>query len=302
MPLVSVVLPTYNRKEVLKDAISSVLSQTVRDIELIVVDDNSTDGTQSLVESVKDSRLKYSRNMKSKGAQGARNTGIDLAQGKWVSFLDSDDIWNKKKIEREIYYIDNIEEDIYSVSCGYKISRNKKVFWRSEFQNGEFEDKSSLLYSNPVGSFSSLTARKDVLVSLGGLDESLTALQDRDVLFRLCSKFNLYTISDNLVTMRVTDEKRISDDNKKLLVSLLYLYKKYKKYIEREDQVLYCMRADIARLAFLSRSWGIFAKNMPYIFGSTLYCSGKVVEFAKSVLLSSEYIRRFQVKLFNIYN
>jgi len=97
--MISVIMPTYNRARTLKRAIDSVLAQTYSDIELIVVDDCSTDNTKDIVDKYSDERLRYVRLKKNSGACVARNVGIEKAKGEYIAFQDSDDYWEKEKIE-----------------------------------------------------------------------------------------------------------------------------------------------------------------------------------------------------------
>lgn len=104
MPQVSVVIPTYNRANLISRSIMSVLSQTYQDFEIIVVDDASTDGTKDVVKSFADSRIRYLRNKKNRGPSIARNIGIHKSVGKTIAFLDSDDEWKSMKLEKQIEY------------------------------------------------------------------------------------------------------------------------------------------------------------------------------------------------------
>ncbi len=104
-PFFTVVIPTHNRSILLKRAVESVLSQTFEDFELIVIDDHSTDDTASVVKSFTDPRIRYLINQRTKGACGARNTGIFSAKGKWVAFLDDDDVWLPEKLKYQ-YEVD----------------------------------------------------------------------------------------------------------------------------------------------------------------------------------------------------
>ena len=101
---VSVIIPTYNRSSVLSRAIDSVLRQSDRDFELIVVDDGSTDNTKNLIEQYSD-QITYIY-QDNEGVSAARNLGLKHATGEWVAFLDSDDEWKKKKLEKQIAFIE----------------------------------------------------------------------------------------------------------------------------------------------------------------------------------------------------
>ncbi|MDQ7033251.1 MAG: glycosyltransferase family 2 protein, partial [Desulfonauticus sp.] len=112
MPLVSVVIPTYNRASLVKEAILSVINQNFKDWELLVVDDRSTDNTEDIVKSLaeKDSRIKYLKNEFAKGPSGARNYGIKHSKGDLIAFLDSDDLWKPWHLERGIYFLEKYND------------------------------------------------------------------------------------------------------------------------------------------------------------------------------------------------
>jgi len=101
-PHVSVILPTYNRSSTLREAMESVLEQTYEDLELIVVDDGSTDDTMDVVQSVRDPRVRYIRLAENRGVSHARNVGLAHARGVWVAFQDSDDLWRPAKLEHQM--------------------------------------------------------------------------------------------------------------------------------------------------------------------------------------------------------
>ena len=97
---VSVLIPTYNRAYIISDALDSVLKQTYRDFEIIIVDDGSSDGTRDVVEGFRSEKIRYLRHALNRGCSAAYNTGISAAEGELVAFLDSDDIWKGDYLER----------------------------------------------------------------------------------------------------------------------------------------------------------------------------------------------------------
>ncbi|MCI0564408.1 MAG: glycosyltransferase family 2 protein, partial [Nitrososphaera sp.] len=99
---ISVIIPAYNRVQTIRRAVQSTLDQTYTDIEVIVVDDASTDGTVEAVEAIKDPRIKVHRLSQNAGPSHARNCGIRLASGELVAFLDSDDAWLPRKLEKQV--------------------------------------------------------------------------------------------------------------------------------------------------------------------------------------------------------
>ena len=102
--MISVIIPTYNRAKLLPRAVESVLNQTYQDIELIIVDDGSTDDTMEWVRGIKDDRVRYAQ-LNHQGACAARNHGISIARGEYIAFQDSDDIWFMDKLEKQLAFL-----------------------------------------------------------------------------------------------------------------------------------------------------------------------------------------------------
>lgn len=106
-PLVSVIIPTYNRADLVVRALDSVTQQTYKNLEIIFIDDASTDNTEVVIKAIDDFRIRYIRHQTNEGGAKARNTGIEAATGEYIAFLDSDDVWLPKKIEWQVAAIDN---------------------------------------------------------------------------------------------------------------------------------------------------------------------------------------------------
>ncbi|MBR5451677.1 MAG: glycosyltransferase family 2 protein [Clostridia bacterium] len=105
--LVSIIMPSYNTAGFIADSIKSVLAQTYDNFELIIVDDCSTDNTDEVVSFFEDPRIRYFKNEKNSGAAVSRNRALREAKGKWIAFLDSDDIWAPQKLEKQIAFMEN---------------------------------------------------------------------------------------------------------------------------------------------------------------------------------------------------
>ncbi|MBO7502640.1 MAG: glycosyltransferase family 2 protein [Paludibacteraceae bacterium] len=135
--LVSVIMPTYNCGRFIRESINSVLTQTYTDWELLIVDDCSTDDTESIVRSYNDSRIRYTRNEENLGAALTRNKALKNAKGRYIAFLDSDDVWAPEKFKRQIAFMqannyaftyhDYIEIDEASQSIGRYVSGKKRL-------------------------------------------------------------------------------------------------------------------------------------------------------------------------------
>ena len=122
--LVSVIMPSYNSSKYIKDSVESVLNQTYKNIELIIVDDCSTDDTVDIINSCKDKRIRLFINEQNQGAALSRNKALREAQGKYIAFLDSDDIWVNNKLEKQIKFMQ--ERDYSFTYTDYRICNNGK--------------------------------------------------------------------------------------------------------------------------------------------------------------------------------
>lgn len=136
--IVSVVIPVYNREKLIKNSVESVLNQTFKNIEVIVVDDCSADGTVDVLRAIKDDRLKYYCNSRNQGANYSRNYGISKSVGKYIAFHDSDDIWEENKLEIFVKTIEQKNCDVVfsgmtKYGKGYK--RYLPTYNLNEFNN-----------------------------------------------------------------------------------------------------------------------------------------------------------------------
>lgn len=186
MPLVTVYMPTHNRVELLKRAIESVLNQDYRNIELIVVDDRSTDSTPEYLETVikTDSRVRYFINEKNSGACVSRNKAISAAKGEFVTGLDDDDYflpnhissflygWDNKKLNTVALYADVFKKTTSGIKPTYN-KINKCI-------------AKQLIHSNLIGN--QIFARTESLLSCGGFDPNFPALQDLECWYNLLKK------------------------------------------------------------------------------------------------------------------
>lgn len=208
--LVSVIIPTYHRTDIIKNAIDSVREQTYRNWELLVVDDYGTDFLEEYLkkEYGEDSRIKYKCNTREKGVSGARNTGILEAQGEYIAFLDSDDIWDKNHLEAllESMILENINMGFALWYEGTK-DNLKKIGERQEFKqllnralkelkvkqtekyyvwNEDFYEFTIITYFYCYH-LNTMIVKKSLLLDVGMFDEELISNEDCDLLFKLRS-------------------------------------------------------------------------------------------------------------------
>lgn len=156
-PLVSIVMPAYNSETFIHEAIQSVLNQTYQNWELLIVDDCSTDNTIQIIDSFEDDRIHVFGLKENSGAAVARNYAIDRAQGDYMAFLDSDDLWHPEKLERQLTFM--IERNIDFSSTMYaNIDKNKKIF--DVTRNHPTLDYNGILKYNPGNSTVMYKAKK----------------------------------------------------------------------------------------------------------------------------------------------
>lgn len=214
-PKISIVIPTYNQSEYLQEAVESVLNQTYKNIEIIIVDDGSTDNTLGVVRSFDNNKIIYIQ-QKNKGASSARNTGIKKANGEYIAFLDSDDLWLKNKLRKQIDFIkENPEIGLLGTGC-YQMINIGKMIHKKIFP---FENKilqKDLIKYNPFIQ-SSVMIRKNVFDDIGLYDEKFKESEDYDLWLRIAQKYKIANLPEALITKRYYEKGLcLSKDSKQL--------------------------------------------------------------------------------------
>jgi len=234
--LISVVIPTYNRKHLLQKAIASVLNQTYSNFELIVVDDCSTDSTEHFMKSLSDKRIRYIKHEKTKHASASRNTGIRLSKGEFIAFLDDDDRWLPTKLEKQLKLLQNSSLSTGLIYCWMDyIDQNEQIIAtvRPTVKGNVFQH---VLDKQGIGGCPTLMVRKSVIEDCGFFDETLLRGNDGDFIRRICLKYKVNFIPEVLV--KVSTEhggQRISNnDTKGLELSLI----SYETRLEKFNQIL----------------------------------------------------------------
>lgn len=230
--LVSVVVPTYGRPDALLDALDSIAAQTYEPIEVIVVDDHSPEPVEPRVqqESYPSLRaIRCFRHEENRGANAARNTGIEQAEGEFVAFLDDDDVWNKETIEREVATFREHGDAVGVVYTGSLLENERGEVVGTYVPEVSGNVLPDLFCGRRIAPFSNIMVRKSVIDAAGTLDERFPSLQDREWHFRLAQHCEYQPVQDPLVVHRTTDADRISDDfEQKRDVSYPLLVKKHR--------------------------------------------------------------------------
>ncbi len=200
MPKVSVIIPAYNRLPMLKEAVDSVLAQDFEDVELIVVDDGSTDGTAEEVKRY-GGRVKLLQHPVNKGVSAARNKGILQARGKYIAFLDSDDLWVKGKLRIQVTFLEDNPHYPLCYTDEIWIRKGKRVnpmLKHAKYSGWIFEKCLPLCIISP----SSVMIKKALFSKVGLFDEALPVCEDYDFWLRISARFPIFFIDHKLIIKR----------------------------------------------------------------------------------------------------
>lgn len=227
--MVSVVIPTHNRADLLPRAIKSVQAQTYQDLEIIVVSDGSTDNTKEVVEALskEDSRIRFVEYHPGRGGNIARNTGIENAAGEYVAFLDDDDEFFPTKLEKQVAVMES-DPEIGLVYTGVKILYiNEKVSYASKARNcGDLSRE--ILLDNHIGTTSTVMLKKEVIAKSGMFDVALKALQDFDLWIRVCQHCKVGVVPEELINYyNYTNSTQVSASTQKYIDAFAYINNKY---------------------------------------------------------------------------
>ncbi|RLB02021.1 MAG: glycosyltransferase family 2 protein [Deltaproteobacteria bacterium] len=208
MPWVSIIIPTYNRRDFLREAIRSVLEQSFRDFELIVVDDGSDDGTREMIQREFPGLLTYLY-QENQGVSRARNRGLELAQGEFVAFLDSDDLWLPRKLERQMAFMQSQPKaqicytDEIWIRRGVRVNPKKK---HAKYSGWIYPRCLPLCIISP----SSALMRRGLLEEVGGFDEELPVCEDYDLWLRISARHPIHFLPEKLIVKRGGHQDQLS--------------------------------------------------------------------------------------------
>lgn len=204
--LVSIIMPSWNTGNFIAESIQSVINQTYKNWELIIVDDCSTDNTDEVVKSFKDKRIRYLKNEKNSGAAITRNRAISEAKGEWIAFLDSDDLWLDEKLEKQLKFMgehgyvfsyhDYVKIDEASQPLNIYVT-GPEVVTKQKMYNYGYPGCLTFMYS----------AKAMGLIQIKDIKKN----NDYAILLKLCKKADCYLLAENLAQYRIR-KKSISHD------------------------------------------------------------------------------------------
>lgn len=264
--MISVIIPTFNRASLISRAVKSVINQTYRDIEIVVVDDASTDNTEDVIREIDCPFLHYIKLEENGGACRARNIGIKNAKGEYVSFLDSDDQWETDKLEKQMHFL--LEKDAEMVACNfwYEKDGNKKVYIDPKHsEEFRFEE---LLNANCITT-GAILIKKETILSIGGFDEEMPRYQDWDLVLNVAKYTKIYFLKEPLLTLYFQKNSITNSTSKsKKYYALERMFKKNRMYILNDKKAyahfcwsmgLYSLFTEKDRIDLLKE--GVFANG-----------------------------------------
>jgi glycosyltransferase involved in cell wall biosynthesis len=281
---VSVLIPTYNRGYIIRDALQSVLSQTYQDFEIFVIDDGSSDSTREIVENFREEKIHYLRHDQNRGCSAAYNTGISAARHELVGFLDSDDIWKTDYLERQVNFFSRhsevdvvftdtgIQEELAVIPSLIGLMRAFPKVLEGHPSGGEYvlsgrEMYLCLLEEVPIKPSACLIRRR-MFERVGVFDEAWPSGTDWDLFLRLSQQARFGYIDQPLVVQRRTQDATHQKFREQDKTFLLSLFKKEKEKLRNDREALcavnrgICSHYNSLAWTYLEREEGIKALSL----------------------------------------
>lgn len=228
-PLVSVIIPTYNRSALLTRAVQSVLGQTYQNWELIIVDDASKDDTEKVVAAFGSPRIRYFKQDVNKGAQAARNTGIRMAKGEYIGFLDSDNEWYPQKLEKQLEVFGAASDKVGVVYSSHD-EINTISHTRREMIYRQHGDIYKNLLTYPLIDYITPMVKRECFQKIGLLDEKVPAFHEWDTFIRLSRCYEFGLVPEKLAAYYVHKDS-ISGSFKRDVKGYFYVMNKHRQEI-----------------------------------------------------------------------
>ncbi|MDD5050819.1 MAG: glycosyltransferase [Candidatus Pacebacteria bacterium] len=230
-PKVSVIIATYNRVHYLERAIESVLAQSYRDWEIIIIDDNSTDNTESAVQKyLSDNRIHYIRHPKNIHILETRTEGVTKAQGEYIAMLDDDDFWNDTgKLKKQVAFLESHGDYNLIGTNAYAIDENEKVLFSLRYPLSDKSLRNRILIKNGFLN-SSVLFRKNIAIECGLYDKNEKYVEDYGLWLRMGQKGKFANLPDFAVKYRINNSGITKTKNIEQIRNSFLVVKKNKKY------------------------------------------------------------------------
>ncbi|NQT04137.1 MAG: glycosyltransferase [Planctomycetes bacterium] len=251
-PLVSVVIPTYNRENLVGRAIKSVLSQTFEDFELIVVDDASLDNTEEVIKRFQDSRIKYVQHQKNMGAPATRNTGIRMAKGAYIGLLDDDDEWLPTKLDKQVNRFKESSGRTGVVYSGFEVRDQNGRIVQTTFPALRGNLYMRLLKRNMIGGSSMI--KSECFEKVGLFDRSLKSCQDWDMWLRISEYYEFDFVPEILSTIHLHGDQ-ISSKYSSMIPGRTRMIQKHMDEFRKHPDILVIHLKRMGKLHCINGTW-----------------------------------------------
>ena len=275
MPKVSIILTTFNgaTRGFLEEAIESVLYQTYKDFELLIIDDGSTDNTQEFCENfLDDTRIKYFFK-ENGGISSARNKGIQESVGDYVCFIDDDDVWLSEKLEKQIKFFENCKDPKIGIVHTWVTcidGKGENIGGYSYETHGDIRDV--LFEKNVINATSSVMIKKNVFDKSGIFKEHMMQVEDYELWLRIAKCFHIYSVNEPLIKYRIHNiNKRPQGTTKDFIYSRLAFHYALEGESETKSNKIYCQLCkNFAEHQFSLKNYSEFRKycRLSRVYGS----------------------------------
>lgn len=298
--LITVIIPTYGRAKLIECAIMSVLNQSYKNIEIIIVDDNGLDTveqkkTYSIVSNYieRGGRIKYIPHKKNKNGSAARNTGIKHASGEYICFLDDDDEFYKDKLMKQYLYLESLDHEWAACYCGHKRCFKDKTtrldYIYEPVEEGDLT-MGVLCSTIDICGGSTLMIRREILDNISGFNESLRRHQDYEFMVRLAFTGKVAVISEPLVKINVHEGSYRSRKYEDIVKDRVDYFLSIQKYIERlsrkeRKKVYYCNNYELLKQSLKHR-------KIPYAIKYFVSCKKPITTILKLINDTVKYISK----------
>jgi glycosyltransferase involved in cell wall biosynthesis len=294
-PLVSVIIPTYKRSNYLLRAINSVLNQSYKNIEIIVIDDNDGDNefrkatSVNLKEYIDANQIVYLKHKNNKGVPAARNTGMEYSSGKYIAFLDDDDEFCDDKIEKQVALFEASDDSlglVYGAFLRVEVGSNKEDIIRPKYKGYLY----NILGLNHIGPPSMVMVSRKAVDDIKGFDESLRHREDADFCYRLSKNFNIDYIDDILMKYYVHPHANQSSQHADKLFYMLKFMDQYRDELKAPKKRLSELQERLGELYAVNGQ----IKNAVSTFGKAYFNYPKRVTNIAKLFLTFLGSRRYK--------
>ncbi|MGB5445821.1 MAG: glycosyltransferase [Psychromonas sp.] len=305
---VSVIIPTFNNSKWIKSCIESVNNQTVQVAEIIIIDDGSNDDTNCIIQDYLDKypyiRYVYQKNA---GVSAARNTGINIATGKLVAFLDSDDLWLPEKTKKQIDLLNSLitKDTSFAFIDTFSIDYQNTFFGGVRCYNKKGCYKQKLLYNNLVNSTSTVICSRKMLIDAGGFDEKLRYGEDRNLWINLAGVCSMATFPEVLSIRRIHENNLSNKIDKNESTAENIYTGLVPKLIINETELREVLMANLSKFLILYAKNGDTA-NLRRLFLKLFKMSPKILLCSKGrffiVLFISFFGKNIMMAVFRLWH